>query len=60
MNIQHPAKPIDHSGASPHQDRARLSVRGVGKSFAGIQVLSGIELEVYEGEVLAVVGENGA
>jgi len=46
-------------GASPDQ-RPRLSVRGVGKSFAGIQVLSGIDLEVYEGEVLAIVGENGA
>jgi ribose transport system ATP-binding protein len=38
----------------------RLSVRGIGKSFAGNQVLSGIDLEVCEGEVVAVVGENGA
>src|SRR6201993_2623506 len=59
MNAQSFSKPIDDLRASPDQ-RARLSVRGVGKSFAGIQVLSGIDLEVYEGEVLAIVGENGA
>jgi ribose transport system ATP-binding protein len=53
------AKPLDSSGASPHQE-ARLSVRGVAKSFSGTKVLSGIDLDVFEGEVLAVVGENGA
>src|ERR1700739_913102 len=59
MNIQYPAKPIDPSGASPHQG-VRLSVRGIEKSSGGIQVLYGIDLDVHEGEVLAVVGENGA
>ena len=49
----------DNSRASPHQN-PRLSVRGIGKSFAGNQVLSGIDLDVFEGEVLAVLGENGA
>lgn len=38
----------------------RLSVRGVGKSFAGHRVLADIDLAVYPGEVFAVVGENGA
>lgn len=42
------------------QQTPRLSVRGIGKSFAGNQVLSGIDLDVFEGEVVAVVGENGA
>jgi ribose transport system ATP-binding protein len=59
MNAQSSAKPMDGSGASPDQ-RPRLSVRGIGKSFAGNQVLSGIDLDVFEGEVLAVLGENGA
>jgi ribose transport system ATP-binding protein len=40
--------------------RPRLSVRGIGKSFEGNQVLSGIELDFYEGEVVALLGENGA
>src|SRR5580704_573492 len=59
MNAQSSAKPMDGSGASPDQ-RPRLSVRGIGKSFAGNQVLSGINLDVFAGEVLAVLGENGA
>jgi ribose transport system ATP-binding protein len=50
---------MDDPGAAPQQG-ARLSVRGIGKSFGGIQVLSGIDLDVFEGEVLAIVGENGA
>ncbi|KAB8194210.1 ATP-binding cassette domain-containing protein [Nonomuraea phyllanthi] len=37
-----------------------LSMRGVGKSFLGVRVLSGVDLDVTAGEVHAVVGENGA
>ncbi|MEE6281570.1 sugar ABC transporter ATP-binding protein [Georgenia sp. MJ170] len=33
---------------------------GITKSFFGIRVLHGIDLEVYPGEVHALVGENGA
>ncbi len=59
MNAPSSAEPVDRSGASSHQG-IRLSVRGIGKSFAGNQVLSGINLDVFAGEVLAVLGENGA
>lgn len=34
--------------------------RGVGKRFGGTVALDGVDLEVYPGEVHAVVGENGA
>ena len=37
-----------------------LSVRGVGKAFAGTTVLDDVSLGVRAGEVHAVVGENGA
>ena len=37
-----------------------LSVRGVGKSFFGVDVLGGIDLDVRRGEVHGLVGENGA
>ena len=37
-----------------------VSLRGIGKSFGGIRVLSDIDLDLYPGEVLALVGENGA
>ncbi|WP_214323636.1 sugar ABC transporter ATP-binding protein [Nonomuraea sediminis] len=33
---------------------------GIGKSFLGVRVLSGVDLEAQAGEVHAVVGENGA
>ncbi|MEQ4723486.1 sugar ABC transporter ATP-binding protein [Nonomuraea sp. B19D2] len=35
-------------------------MRGIGKSFLGVRVLSGVDLDVTAGEVHAVVGENGA
>jgi ribose transport system ATP-binding protein len=38
----------------------RLSLRGIEKSFDTNVVLSGIDLDVYEGEVVALLGENGA
>jgi ribose transport system ATP-binding protein len=37
-----------------------LRARGIGKAFFGVQVLSGIDLDVRRGEVHALVGENGA
>ena len=37
-----------------------LSVQGVSKSFPGVQALEDVSLEVSEGEVLVLVGENGA
>ncbi len=38
----------------------RLSVRGISKSFSGNQVLAGIDLDIYPGELVALLGENGA
>lgn len=37
-----------------------LEMRGIGKSFAGNQVLSNVSLTARSGEVLALIGENGA
>src|SRR4051812_28321950 len=38
----------------------RLEMRGIGKSFGGIPVLSDVDLVVAPGEVLALLGSNGA
>jgi len=38
----------------------RLSIRGISKSFSGNQVLGGIDLDIYQGELVALLGENGA
>jgi ABC-type sugar transport system ATPase subunit len=37
-----------------------ISVRGVGKSYAGVTVLHDIDLDIAPGEVHGLVGENGA
>lgn len=37
-----------------------LSVRGITKSFAGVQALRGVDLDVRAGEVHCVLGQNGA
>ncbi len=37
-----------------------LSVRGVRKSFGGAVALRGVDLDLFPGEVHALVGENGA
>ena len=37
-----------------------LSMRGIAKSFGAVQALTGINLDVYPGEVVAIVGDNGA
>lgn len=39
---------------------ALLEMRGIDKSFPGVQALQGVDLELCAGEVLALVGENGA
>lgn len=37
-----------------------LKVSGVSKSFPGVQALKDVQFELNSGEVLAIVGENGA
>ncbi|MFK5923601.1 MAG: sugar ABC transporter ATP-binding protein [Verrucomicrobiota bacterium] len=37
-----------------------LQVKGVGKSFPGVRALDEVDLNLRQGEVLAVIGENGA
>ena len=37
-----------------------LSLRGINKSFGAVQVLRGVDLDAYAGQVTALVGDNGA
>lgn len=37
-----------------------LSMRGIHKHFPGVHALKGVDLDLYKGEVLALIGENGA
>ena len=36
-----------------------LTVRGLGKKFNKLEVLKGVDLEVYKGDVIAVIGPSG-
>ena len=37
-----------------------LSLRSIRKSYGSIEVLHGVDLDIYPGEVVALLGENGA
>jgi len=37
-----------------------LSLRGLSKSYGGVEALKELDLDVFKGEVLAVCGDNGA
>ncbi len=40
--------------------RPVVSMRGITKRFGGVTALEGVDLDVFAGEVLAIVGDNGA
>lgn len=47
-------------GSGVSEKAAILSLRGISKEFPGVKALSGVSLDLYPGEVTALVGENGA
>jgi putative multiple sugar transport system ATP-binding protein len=55
---------IPRRGGPAHEGRdpmtAMLEMRGVSKSFAGVQALRDVNLTVEPGQIHALVGENGA
>jgi ribose transport system ATP-binding protein len=59
MATTNPSSARDGGGAAKG-GAPRLSVRDISKSFSGNQVLSGIDLDIYPGELVALLGENGA
>lgn len=40
--------------------KAILSVQNVSKNFTGTKALTGVSFSLYENEILAIIGENGA
>ncbi len=45
---------------APPSGEPLLSLRGIDKSFGAVQVLRDVDLDVYSGQVTALVGDNGA
>lgn len=45
---------------SPRKRVPLLSVKNVSKNYKAVQALAGVNLEVYPGEVVAIVGDNAA
>ena len=41
-------------------DQLLLKMQGIRKSFVGVEVLHGVDLDLRAGEIHAIVGENGA
>ncbi|WP_297082658.1 ATP-binding cassette domain-containing protein [uncultured Demequina sp.] len=41
-------------------DAPRLSARGLVKTYGPVVAIDGVDLDLYPGEVLAVIGDNGA
>lgn len=42
------------------ENKVLLGVKGLGKSFPGVQALESVDFDVREGEIHALLGENGA
>ena len=40
--------------------QSSITMSGIKKQFAGVQALKGVSLELFPGEILALIGENGA
>lgn len=46
--------------STPSNAQPILSLRGISKFFPGVRALSDVSLDLYPGQVTALVGENGA
>jgi rhamnose transport system ATP-binding protein len=58
--LLHASPPSVDAKTTAESRRAILTLSGVSKSFPGVRALSRVALELYPGQVTALVGENGA
>jgi ABC-type sugar transport system ATPase subunit len=47
-------------GHQPNQAKPLVSLRGIHKSFGGVKALTDVSLDIHAGEILGLVGDNGA
>ena len=55
VTVSSPGASVDASGETPV-----IEARGLKRSFKGIPALDGVDLRVYRGEVLVVIGPSGS
>lgn len=48
---------LEHAGPA---GEAVVSLRGISKSFGAVRALDAVDLDIFRGEVVAIVGDNGA
>ncbi|MEM6712285.1 MAG: sugar ABC transporter ATP-binding protein [Pseudomonadota bacterium] len=55
-----PELDAEPDASQPVLSKPVLSLRGIEKRFPGVKALCGVDLDLYPGEVTALIGENGA
>ena len=55
-----PSQSVGRSSPSPIDRDAVISVRGLRKSYGGVEAVRGVDLDIRPGEVFAFLGPNGA
>ena len=60
-NEKLPESQNEQSAAVNTRDKEPLlRMVGIGKTFGAVRALAGVDLDIYQGEVLGLVGDNGA
>jgi D-xylose transport system ATP-binding protein len=60
-NEKLPESQNERSAAVNTRDKEPLlRMVGIGKTFGAVRALAGVDLDIYQGEVLGLVGDNGA
>lgn len=54
------ARTAARAGAAEHAGESAVRVRGLRKSYADLEVLRGVDLDVARGHIVALLGANGA
>ena len=55
-----PADSRKGPGGADGASGPRLALKGISKSFGAVEALTDVDLEIFPGEVVALVGDNGA
>ena len=52
--------PSEHDGSGEGSASVLLSLRGISKNFGAVQAIQNVNLDVGDGQVTALIGDNGA